>query len=561
MSLSLLGGLRGRAHIRRRCLPKLVLPDDDDAIDEAGSTSAEKQPHLPPDDNPGLEEAATEAPRRWKPCCKHTCTAKIEAEAAEAARSLKERLNREDKHGVVFELVKQSTCARGKIRLFGFEVCQRAFCNVLDVSAGLVLKHKRALETGFYNPQEDQRAHNGSNNSHLNKQLHADAFFHYLDAHVAEPLANEDLACQEIRLKSQKAAMCEWTMARDGNPLAQAAVGLTTAIDRRFLPYMAWTELFEMYQHHGNEAEERAGRSCFDKVFKDKWKDVLHIRGIEQHARCDQCAELLKRARGDPDPQVRADARKAYDAHINQMILDRTMDARITRLSELATMPGYAYSGVLHVRIDGMDQAKFKIPRQLENAKAWGQIWRPTLHTLGIIVEGLFEIFLIMDMDIPKDSNMQCTALTYALDVTAKELARRGLPMPQNLSIKFDNTPREGKNQHLVKYEAWLVGMGVFRSVQDSQGEKGHTHDSLDQRFSVVATLLSSSMILQTPGDFVKQIRKRLAPARGRLLIVDVLQATWDWQSFFDALNFSVAGVAPTFWTPDTCHCKRPAWG
>ena len=93
-----------------------------------------------------------------------------------------------------------------------------------------------------------------------------------------------------------------------------------------------------MYQHHGvTESREKAGRGCFDKVYKEKWKDVLHIRGIEEHARCDQCAQLLKRARDDPDPQVRADARKAHDAHINLMIRDRIMDSRMTRLSELAT--------------------------------------------------------------------------------------------------------------------------------------------------------------------------------------------------------------------------------
>ena len=112
-----------------------------------------------------------------------------------------------------------------------------------------------------------------------------------------------------------------------------------------------------------------------------------------------------------------------------------------------------------------------------------------------------------------------------------------------------------------MKYAAFLVGRGVFRSVQDNQGEKGHTHDDLDQRFSVVATLLSRSMVLQDPMDFILQIRKHMEPARGRQLIVDMLVSTWDWQSYFDAFNFAVAGVATTYWTPDTCHCKRSALG
>ena len=61
-------------------------------------------------------------------------------------------------------------------------------------------------------------------------------------------------------------------------------------------------------------------------------------------------------------------------------------------------------------------------------------------------VEGLFEQYWVMDQDVPKDSNMECTCLSLALDKAKNLLAQKGLRLPEFISIKYDNTGREGKN-------------------------------------------------------------------------------------------------------------------
>ena len=185
MSLSLLGGLRAQAAIRRRCLPKLVLPPDDD-VAGASQPSANKTPllELPRDDEgtdivvsqPRPAQEAIELGAFLRPCCMCKCTAKIEEQAAEAALRLRDRLGQKDKSNFVFELIKQGALSNGKFKLFDLEMCQQAFCNVVNVSAGTVVKHKKAIGGGHYAPPPDQRAHNGGNNSHLNKQLDVDAF-------------------------------------------------------------------------------------------------------------------------------------------------------------------------------------------------------------------------------------------------------------------------------------------------------------------------------------------------------------------------------------------------
>ena len=123
-------------------------------------------------------------------------------------------------------------------------------------------------------------------------------------------------------------------------------------------------------------------------ICKRHWAPLLGIRQLGQHARCTTCATLSKLRREHPDPDEREAAAKAYDAHLNRMFNDRRVDMRLTRLSELSTSTTSSFAGCLHVRIDGMDQSKFKCPRNIEDAKTWSSLWRPTLHLCGIIVEG-----------------------------------------------------------------------------------------------------------------------------------------------------------------------------
>ena len=51
-----------------------------------------------------------------------------------------------------------------------------------------------------------------------------------------------------------------------------------------------------------------------------------------------------------------------------------------------------------------------------------------------------------MDQDVPKDSNMECTCLSLALDKANNLLAQKGLRLPRFISIQYDNTARKRKH-------------------------------------------------------------------------------------------------------------------
>ncbi len=101
-------------------------------------------------------------------------------------------------------------------------------------------------------------------------------------------------------------------------------------------------------------------------------------------------------------------------------------------------------------------------------------------------VEGLFEQYWVVDQDVPKDSNMECTCLSLALDKAKDLLAQKGLRLPEFISIKYASTGREGNNQHVAKLMSWIQHNGIVRQVRDGCGEPGHSHDPQDQRFSLL---------------------------------------------------------------------------
>ena len=166
-------------------------------------------------------------------------------------------------------------------------------------------------------------------------------------------------------------------------------------------------------------------------------------------------------------------------------------------------------------------------------------------------------MYLISGADEQKGANTECSALAFALDRTYKELQARALQMPDNFSITYDNTGREGKNQTAANFLMWLQATKKLRSCQDGQGVVGHTHNSLDQRFSVLATILRRSPLLETPQDFVHRIKTHLEPCRGRTLLVQEFDGAWNWKEFFECLELDFSAIAASPTNPDVCHSKR----
>jgi hypothetical protein len=85
----------------------------------------------------------------------------------------------------------------------------------------------------------------------------------------------------------------------------------------------------------------------------------------------------------------------------------------------------------------------------------------------------------------------------------------------------------------------------------------GHTHNVVDQRFSVVGPVLKAAQVLETPSDFMNLIKERVRPGICRDLQVEIMQATHDWKAFFEHLGVAISGLTSTFQGEEVCHVWR----
>lgn len=271
--------------------------------------------------------------------------------------------------------------------------------------------------------------------------------------------------------------------------------------------------------------QEHCSKETLRSCWHTRWRFFLKVRGKSQHGRCPTCAELTQERKNARTPEDRAGIAKRKADHIEAVLAIRVASVRTTRMAEHdAKHPAASGEGqLLKIFIDGMDQTKLKCPRHVSNSKFFSDKWRPQLHLVGCIVPGHYESFYIMDQDIAKDSNMNCTIIAKQLDLVHADLTSNGYAVPHNICIAADNTARETKNQHFLTMQDFIVSSDAAESWQTEYLPMGHSHNEQDQRFGVAATVFArSDTRLETPAEFATVLREKFKPVRGRKLHVEV---------------------------------------
>ena len=103
-----------------------------------------------------------------------------------------------------------------------------------------------------------------------------------------------------------------------------------------------------------------------------------------------------------------------YCQHILMQWHDRGFDSNCTELSRVCRRlvdMGSRLSAIAQqssfwlIRVDGVDQAKFRVPRCMTKTHAFDKLIRPALHVQGAWCEGCGYHFAIGDADMKKDTN------------------------------------------------------------------------------------------------------------------------------------------------------------
>ena len=350
------------------------------------------------------------------------------------------------------------------------------------------------------------------------------------------------------------------------HPLYGLSVAVGSGVDKqhlapkRFLNEENLASLWGLYKND-TDVEEKVSRDTFTQAFNKRWKGLLNFKQYGQGTRCQLCADMDEERNHCTTKVERQELDLRKQRHFQRHDADRSMNVRSNQLSSDPSTYQLQNSSnkFMKLMVDGMDQAKFRCPRNLQAASAFSQATRPSLHLTGVLAFGLLEVYFILPPDTCKDSNMNATVISVTLDLCQRLVESWGPEhsLPRRAIIAADNTPRESKNQYFATFAASLVARRHFDSLEVQYMMTGHTKNELDQRFSAIATVLSKASVLETPQDFARWIQQHVRPMHGKELHVIVLDETWDFQAWYQKYNLQVSGLTATHLQPDANHVWR----
>ena len=208
----------------------------------------------------------------------------------------------------------------------------------------------------------------------------------------------------------------------------------------------------------GHHTSSHLNDSCSSLFYRPQCP--LHIHCIAHQSslcsRCSHCAEFTLRIKRATTETERAGILKAHADHLHVVQSYRATQTSLNHLSEEAcsSMTGAFAAGgtgrLMKVDVDYVDQAKFKVPRNLDLTKSTEGLWRPQLHTGGILIWGVprqisacqtwhathlalacshpdcckckvAEVYIIAEADLPKGSAAEVSLLARGLDEVGNE--------------------------------------------------------------------------------------------------------------------------------------------
>lgn len=293
--------------------------------------------------------------------------------------------------------------------------------------------------------------------------------------------ANADLDEEDLRSLNSLAVKAVVAC----NPFDNAMTGPQMAdAPRRYLGVIKPAVMYELCRAwcHQNQLLTPSW-TTFRRALRAASKWLSFRKAAGQHGLCDQCMHYKRELRKQLPVRLRTQCMEDYASHLLRNWRDRQVDAAWhaqagqTRQAMMSGIPlGELQHSVLLLRSDGLDQAKHRVPRVLVHSKMFDTVIRPAMHCQMIWCHfHLFE-FCISEPDVRKDSTVHMDALSRCLSTIFDQ--HRALP--RHVYVVLDNTSRDNKNQHMLKYWIKLRLLSVFESIYIAFPIKGHTHGPLD---------------------------------------------------------------------------------
>lgn len=241
------------------------------------------------------------------------------------------------------------------------------------------------------------------------------------------------------------------------------------------------------------------------QVWEQNFGSSLTIRESSSHKTCNECIKhkcIIRKLTGNRAAMAAQQA--IWSRHLDRQYADRVCYWNARASSRL----GFDESGgpTICCIIDSMDRSKWAIPRAAALCtKELGAMARPNLDMTLIIAHGQLCGAFFADPRVQKGSNWTVDIILHTLHV----LASQGLDL-RNYSfiLQSDNASKEAKSNAVLRLMALLVSRKRLRQAHLRCLVSGHSHEDVDQTFSLMASFLERKTELHNDRHFAEAMEE-----------------------------------------------------
>ena len=203
-------------------------------------------------------------------------------------------------------------------------------------------------------------------------------------------------------------------------------------------------------------------------------------------SKCDTCVAFaqIRSLLGEDQVEARRELQRKQQRHLEYVGMARE------RMRCRAEYARNNKDAVLMINVDGMDQNKTNVPHEslMDKGSSCGMPLQVKLMGAIAYARGWYGFWSVPQW--AASSNITLTAITKIIRDAQADGQRRGLPspyLPPRLILQMDNTSKDNKNHYLIGYAGMLLSEGLFQEVEAHFLPVGHTHQEIDQSFSLVS--------------------------------------------------------------------------
>ena len=299
------------------------------------------------------------------------------------------------------------------------------------------------------------------------------------------------------------------------------------------LPYFNKGDAFKAFESHIQKMNQLGHISCtissthFRRVWKEHFSSVVpSAKSTANFAQCNTCAVAKEAILNANNMGELEQLRIHRSKHLLRAKLERRFYAVRKSHGEFESA-----GKVLSMIIDACDYNKFGLirpkgrPSKLLDKPVLGQ----SLQTVLVHGRGIYQYSTRPHVNQGGGVNFTLECLMRTFDKL--QLQNPSIPLPSKLYLQLDNCSGSNKNKYMLAFADRLVRKGVFKEVVLSFLMVGHTHEDIDQLFSVISYKLRQRDLV-SPTSLGKLCVRALEKAGHSNVHFEILSFQHDYKSW-----------------------------